>query len=263
MAEEEISRETALDAVLEDNLFGLEIDPCCTQIAAFNLAFAVWRSAGYRQLPQLNLACSGLAIGVTKAEWLKLAEKMVTGIDPAAKRDLLGVEENFLIDGLEARGRNGLEGLYDVFTKAPWLGSLIDPRRAGGDIFSADFAQLEPLLAPILSAARGDEITEMVVAARGMAKSADLLAQHFTLVATNVPYLVRGKQSSEIRITATTFARMAIKILLQYSLIDVRISLNQGGLTQLSPHKIGSSWGVTPGFESACWPGRHLTTLRE
>ena len=33
----------AVDAVLRDNLFGLEIDPRCTQIAAFNLAFAAWR----------------------------------------------------------------------------------------------------------------------------------------------------------------------------------------------------------------------------
>ena len=62
----------------KDNLFGLEIDPRCTQIAAFNLAFAAWRKVGHRPLPQLNLACSGLAIGVTKAEWLKLAEKAVS-----------------------------------------------------------------------------------------------------------------------------------------------------------------------------------------
>ena len=33
----------AIAAVIRDNLFGLEIDPRCTQIAAFNLAFAAWR----------------------------------------------------------------------------------------------------------------------------------------------------------------------------------------------------------------------------
>ena len=43
MAEEGLSQPAAVDAVLRDNLFGLEIDPRCTQIAAFNLAFAAWR----------------------------------------------------------------------------------------------------------------------------------------------------------------------------------------------------------------------------
>ena len=73
--EEGLNETAAVEAVLRDNLFGLEIDQRCTQIAAFNLAFAAWRKIGYRPLPQLNLACSGLAIGVTKAEWLKLARE--------------------------------------------------------------------------------------------------------------------------------------------------------------------------------------------
>jgi hypothetical protein len=55
MAEEKLGREAAVDAVLADNLFGLEIDPRCTQIAAFNLALAAWRRVGYRPLPRLNL----------------------------------------------------------------------------------------------------------------------------------------------------------------------------------------------------------------
>ena len=172
MAEEGLSQSAAVDAVLKDNLFGLEIDPRCTQIAAFNLAFAAWRKVGHRPLPQLNLACSGLAIGVTKAEWLKLAEKAVTAADPAAKRDLLGVEKNLLTVGLEERVKNGLEALYDLFAKAPWLGSLIDPRRAGADIFREGFDKLEPLLASILAAADTDDAREMAVAAQGMAKAA-------------------------------------------------------------------------------------------
>ena len=166
MAEEGLSQRRRSTRCCEDNLFGLEIDPRCTQIAAFNLAFAAWRKVGYRPLPQLNLACSGLAIGVTKAEWLKLAEKAVTAADPAAKRDLLGVEKNLLTVGLEERVKNGLEALYDLFAKAPWLGSLIDPRRAGADIFREGFDKLEPLLASILAAADTDDAREMAVAAR-------------------------------------------------------------------------------------------------
>ena len=43
MHEEELSAAEAVDAVLRDNLFGLELDPRCTQIAAFNLALAAWK----------------------------------------------------------------------------------------------------------------------------------------------------------------------------------------------------------------------------
>jgi hypothetical protein len=189
MAEEDLTREAVVEAVLRDNLFGLEIDQRCTQIAAFNLAFAAWRVVGYWLLPRLNLACSGLAIGVTKAEWLWLAERAVAAVDPAAKRDLLGVEKNLLTVGLEGRVKNGLEALYDFFAKAPWLGSLIDPRRAGADIFREGFDKLEPLLASILAAADTDEAREIAVAAQGMAKTAEPLGKRFTLVATNVPYL--------------------------------------------------------------------------
>lgn len=199
MAEENLSQSAAFDAVMRDNLFGMEIDPRCTQIAAFNLAFAAWRQVGFRLLPQLNLACSGLAIGVTKPEWLKLAETAVLGVDPAAKRDLLGIEKNLLTVGLEERVKNGLESLYDLFANAPWLGSLVDPRRAGADIFREGFDKLEPLLASILAAAESDDAREMAVAAQGMATSARLLSGRYSLVVTNVPYLTRQKQSQEIR----------------------------------------------------------------
>jgi hypothetical protein len=198
MAEEGLSQVAAVDAVLRDNLFGLEIDPRCTQIAAFNLAFAAWRRIGYLPLPRLNLACSGLSIGVTKAEWLRLAERAATAADPAAKRDLLGVEENLLTVGLEARVKNGLETLYDLFAKAPSVGSLIDPRRANADIFREGFDQLEPLLASIFAASDTDEVREMTVAAQGMAKAAELLGRSFTMAITNVPYLGRGKQAQTL-----------------------------------------------------------------
>lgn len=70
MEEEGLSKADACDAVLRDNLFGLEIDARCTQIAAFNLAMAAWKLTGYRHLPSLNLACSGLGINASKDEWL-------------------------------------------------------------------------------------------------------------------------------------------------------------------------------------------------
>ena len=198
-AEEGLNETAAVEAVLRDNLFGLEIDQRCTQIAAFNLAFAAWRKIGYRPLPQLNLACSGLAIGVTKAEWLKLAEKAVIAADPEAKRDLFGVEKNLLTVELEGRVKNGLEALYDLFAKAPWLGSLIDPRQEDANIFREGFDKLEPLLASILVVANTDDVREMAVTAQGMAKAVELLVKRFTLVVTNVPFLGRSKQGGEIK----------------------------------------------------------------
>jgi hypothetical protein len=199
VAEEGLSKDTAVDCVLRDNLFGLEIDPRCTQIAAFNLAFAAWRMVGYRNLPQMNLACSGLAIGVTKSEWLRLAERMGEFADPDAKRDIFGVESNLLNTTISSRTKSGLERLYDLFAKAPLLGSLIDPHQAGGDIFSADFAQIAHFVPRILATSGGEEIAEVAVAALGLSKAAELLGRKYTLVSTNVPYLGRGKQDDELR----------------------------------------------------------------
>jgi len=47
MAEEKLDEQTAVAAVIRDNLFGLELDPRCTQIGAFNLALAAWRRVGH------------------------------------------------------------------------------------------------------------------------------------------------------------------------------------------------------------------------
>ena len=43
MAAEGLSAMDAVDAVLADNLHGLEIDPRCVEIAVFALALAAWR----------------------------------------------------------------------------------------------------------------------------------------------------------------------------------------------------------------------------
>jgi len=73
---ERLSAREAVDAVLRENLHGLEIDQRCVELAAFALALTAWRypnAGGYRRLPELNVACSGLAIGAKKEEWLALA----------------------------------------------------------------------------------------------------------------------------------------------------------------------------------------------
>jgi hypothetical protein len=84
MAEEKLIEKTAIEAVIRDNLFGLEIDPRCTQIAAFNLALAAWRRAGHCPLPVMHLACSGLGVAAKREEWMALAgdnQKLQRGME--------------------------------------------------------------------------------------------------------------------------------------------------------------------------------------
>lgn len=180
MFEEGLSLDNAIQTVLAENLYGLELDARCTQIAAFNLALAAWKNVGrVFDLPALNIACSGLSVGVPKSEWLKLA-------------------------GDNMRLRNSMDQLYDLFEQAPELGSLIDPRWAldGGDLFKADFHELQPLLELVLKrddVVVNNEQREIGVAAQGITKAAELLASRYHLVITNVPYLARSKQSDKLR----------------------------------------------------------------
>ena len=174
-AEEQLDEVVAVSAVIGNNLFGLEIDPRCTQIGAFNLALAAWRRAGHCPLPAMNLACAGLAPNAKKEEWLKLADD-------------------------QERLRNGMERLYYLFKDGPVLGSLINPRAAKGDLLVAAFYELQPLLEKALAQeSKDDTAHEMAVTAQGVAKAAEILAGQFTLVATNVPYLGRGKQNKVLQ----------------------------------------------------------------
>lgn len=174
--EEGLSLEDAVKAVLRDNLFGLELDNRCTQIAAFNLALAAWRMVGsVTELPQLNLACSGLGINAKEENWVKLA-------------------------GEDGKVRETMRALYRLFEQAPVLGSLVDPKRAAGPLFAAEFEQVRPVLAQALSSEHDDDYaSELAVAAQGIVRAAHILADQFTLVATNVPYLGRNKQDDLLR----------------------------------------------------------------
>ena len=65
----------------------------------------------------------------------------------------------------------------------------------------AAFHELQPLLEKALAQEtnKDDIAHEMAVTARGLAKAVEILAGQFTLVATNVPYLGRGKQGEELQ----------------------------------------------------------------
>jgi hypothetical protein len=170
MEEERLSEAEAGHAVLADNLFGLELDPRCTQIAAFALAFDAWRHGGDRELPLPNIACSGIAVRGQLEDWTRLA-----GGDP-----------NLV---------HALTRLYELFKDAPDLGSLIDPTALStGGFFDADPDTLLPLLERALAKETDDPAAAVFgAAAEGAAKAARLLAGKYWLVATNPPYLSAGK----------------------------------------------------------------------
>jgi hypothetical protein len=173
MLEEGLSRTRAFECVLRENLFGLEIDPRCTQIAAFNLALFTWRSCGYQALPPLNIACSGLGINAKEEDWLRVADN-------------------------NDRLRDGIQMLYHLFQNAPVLGSLINPRQLGGNLLVADFEELRPLLERLLQREEAEDFHELVLTAHGVAKAAEILTREFNLIVTNVPYLGRPKQSQAL-----------------------------------------------------------------
>jgi REP element-mobilizing transposase RayT len=179
MEMEGLSARDACDAVLRENLHGLEIDKRCVELAAFALALAAWvypDAGGFRPLPELNVACSGLAISAKKKEWLALA----------------GDNNNVRI---------ALEELYKQFKGAPVLGSLINPEigLAKGSLFELKWEEVGPLLTKALADEKDDEKTEMGIVAQGIAKAASLLVGKYNWVITNVPYLKRGNQCKELQ----------------------------------------------------------------
>lgn len=173
---EKLSVREAIDAVLRENLYGLEIDQRCIEIAAFALALTAWtypNAGGYRKLPPLNLACTGLSVSVAKEEWKQLA------LD---KRDL----------------KIALDWMYDVFKDAPVLGSLLNPAKTqAAKIVTWD--ELSQTLEQALSQEQTDEEHEMGVVAYGLSKAAKLLASKYNWIITNVPYLGRRDQSEVLK----------------------------------------------------------------
>jgi hypothetical protein len=98
MAAEGLSARDAVDAVLRDNLHGLEIDPRCVEIAVFALALAAWRfpdesghPLGVRSdMPAPHVACCGLKVSSRPQDWEALVP------DTAANAQLLRQELRLL-----------------------------------------------------------------------------------------------------------------------------------------------------------------------
>ena len=84
--------------------------------------------------------------------------------------------------------------LHALFEDASVLGSLINLRLSADDMYIAEYHELQRLLEKALAQETKDDTAyELTVTARGLTKAAEILASQFTLVATNAPYLGRGK----------------------------------------------------------------------
>jgi hypothetical protein len=182
MHEEELTVDAAVEAVLRDNLFGLEIDSRCTQIAAFNVAMAVWKLTGPKPLPPMrNIACSGIPLGNSRDEWMQSLKVALPNSD-------LGFQ---------------WAQLYDIFSKADTLGSLINPQRffGSGLITDDQLEQISGALATVIVADRNATVEqqELAAAAQGLTRATELLSGRYTLVITNVPYLGRSRQDDVLK----------------------------------------------------------------
>lgn len=191
MQAENLTAQQAIDRVLSDNLHGLELDQRCVELAAFAVALEAWRypqAGGYRSLPELHLACSGLSIAAARDEWKELSRK-------AGKQNLT----------------IALDWMYQTFQDAPVLGSLVNPRRSNAAKI-AQWSELQQLLGEALTQDQANQQShadaemsaltnrlEAGIVAQGLAKAAELLAGQYTWVITNVPYLARGKQNDTLK----------------------------------------------------------------
>jgi hypothetical protein len=183
--EEGLAATDAQDAVLRDNLFGLELDPRCVQIAMFAVALQAWKAGGaWRALPVPNVACSGVPVRASVEEWKVLA------------------------DG-DVRLENALVRLHALFRDADTLGSLLDPERvtaateSAGLQISLDDVDWEKVAALLLQAAATERVDParavLGADARSIAVAADYLSRRYTLIATNVPWCKRGNQGETLR----------------------------------------------------------------
>ena len=178
MERDGLSAREAVEGVLRENIHGLELDQRCVELAAFALALTAWKypnAGGYRVLPELNVACSGLSISAKKEEWLALA-------------------------GDNTNLRLALDELYKQFKDAPVLGSLINPEASlgKGSLFELKWEEVGPLLTKALAGEKDDEKAEMGVVARGLAKAAQLLVDNYSWIITNVPYKKTGEMVDEV-----------------------------------------------------------------
>ncbi|MBF0500207.1 MAG: SAM-dependent DNA methyltransferase [Candidatus Riflebacteria bacterium] len=220
---EKLSARDAVDAVLRENIHGLEIDQRCVELAAFALALTAWKfpdAGGYRALPDLNLACSGLSISMTREKWKLLAH---------GREDL----------------KVALGWMYDEFKAAPVLGSLLNPSESD---FSriVKWKDLSNTLKQAFVQESDYENSEAGVVAHGLVKASEIMSEKFNWIITNVPYRasndlddgIRNYVSKNYRIGATDLSTAFLLRIFSF------ISSNGNGAIV-----IPQSWLIQPSYK--------------
>ncbi|MBU4274028.1 MAG: SAM-dependent DNA methyltransferase [Planctomycetes bacterium] len=247
MTAEGLSAMDAVDAVLVDNLHGLELDARCVEIAVFALALTAWRfpdengdPLGVRaDMPAPQVACCGLKVAAKPEDWMALVP------DDASNGAYL---------------RQELRLLHASFAQAPLLGSLLDPARSlKNDLATSSFDTLRDLLGRALATERPatlwgqaselqDDSWDLALTAKGLLDAARLLDGRYHLVVTNVPYLARSKQSDSLKHYCESHYPEAKNDLANVFLERcLELCLDQGaGVVQIvSPQ----SWLTQPGYK--------------
>ena len=204
-----------------DNLFGLELDARCLQLAAFNLALDAWKAGGYQPLPVPNLACTGIAIKGQRDDWHRLA-------------------------GGDDQHASALDRLYDLFQDAPELGSLIDPRAAAGEgLWAVDPDELLAKLDQALQRETAADPAAAVfgAAAAGTAKAAQLLSPPL-LAGRHEPAVPgRGKQATTLgdHCVSRRFRRRKLDLATMLHAAVATRRLHGGGTRRCVTRRPGSS----------------------
>jgi hypothetical protein len=226
--EENLSITAAQDAVLRENLFGLELDPRCVQIATFSLAISAWKTGGYRLLPTPNVACAGIPAKSPLSDWVSLAD-----------------------GDLQLEG--ALTRLHSLFVNADALGSLIDPVRAAEEagLESVDWGEVAPLLEQALGhAVVGVADPAAAVfgeAAAGLVKAAQLLTRKYSVIATNPPFLSSRRMDDALSAYVQADYPMASRDLSTCMMVRARRMLEDYGVSAfITPH----SWFYLRGYSN-------------
>ncbi len=184
MEVEKLDAISAADAVLRENIHGLELDQRCVELAAFALALEAWRTGPHnlpRVLPVLGIAHVGQSLDISSDELLQLA------------------------DGDEALLAS-LRQFYLELSNSAVLGSLLRPEKTlhADTLFEIEWTKVKALLErnrphPV------DEEREISIAAEGLSIAAEKLTCRYSLIVTNVPF----RQSDDLVPLLQDLARRA------------------------------------------------------
>ncbi|HIF9139905.1 TPA: Eco57I restriction-modification methylase domain-containing protein [Photobacterium damselae] len=190
---EGLSAKEAVDAVLRDNIHGLELDQRCVEVAVFAVAIEAWRypnAGGYRQIPTLNIACCGVDLSQNN----KFVEKAQFICEDFSK----------IVQGTK---------------ESPFIGSLLSP------LALAEKSTLEKFV----NAFEQEQSDSLSIRACGMVSSIRYLMNKYDLIMTNPPYLMKGKQHSILQQFCSRFFPEGEADLATVFYKKYHILLNEGG----------------------------------